>query len=127
MNCLRPKIGTDGRPAATGEMIYPQTARKDTVSNPAPGGWEGLRGTPEHSIEWQIPFDVDFMDPRPRPALHASPTGHAGWHGGRPEQPDRVPQAAASTSLTGNRRARGVLPLPIPPGPILVLGRIMQT
>jgi len=56
-------------------MIYPQTARKDTVRpNAAPGGWKALAGTPEHDIEWLIPSDsADFLDPRPRQALYTSP------------------------------------------------------
>jgi hypothetical protein len=70
---LRPKIGTDGRPAVTGEKIlYPVAERKDVVRRTdVPGGWEALRGTPEHEIEWQIPSDVDFMDPRP--VIHLKP------------------------------------------------------
>lgn len=70
----RPKIGTDGRPATTGEMIYPQRVRKDARTNPAPGRWTALAGTPQHEIEWLIPSDsADFLDPRPRQALYTSP------------------------------------------------------
>jgi hypothetical protein len=69
----RPKIGTDGRPATTGEMIYPQTARKVTRTD-APEGWEALRGTPEYLIEWMIPSDSgDFLGPRRPPVIYLKP------------------------------------------------------
>jgi hypothetical protein len=63
---LRPKIGTDGRPAVTGEKIlYPVAGRKDTVrrTNPASGG---------HDTVWERPFDsADSLDPRP--VIHLEP------------------------------------------------------